>query len=44
MTVNPFYLKLWGYHTDHIVMSQEVYYLPAILMGWGVVERHLKLA
>ena len=40
----PFHLKWWGHHTDHRVMEQEVYYLPALFMGWGVVERHLVMA
>ena len=26
------------------IVKQEVYYLPAIFMGCGVVERHLEMA
>ena len=34
----PFYLKMVRpcHHTNHRVMLQEVYYLPALFMGWGV--------
>ena len=37
----PLNLKMWGHHTDHREMNQQIYYLPAPFMGFGVVERHL---
>ena len=43
-SILPFNLKWWGHQTDHRVMEQEVFYLPTLLKGCGVVERHLAMA
>ena len=37
----PLNLEWQDHNIDHRVMKQELYYFPALFMGWGVVERHL---